>query len=54
MPNWIVYGLIASVFFALNTIIYKVAAQKGNFSPYYGSFIFGLGVALILGLLFIV
>lgn len=50
MPNWIVYGLIASLFFALNTIIYKAAAQKGNFSPYYGSFMFGLGVVLIFGL----
>ncbi|MBS3114178.1 EamA family transporter [Candidatus Woesearchaeota archaeon] len=50
MPNWIVYGIIASVFFALNTILYKVAAQKGNFSPYYGSFMFGLGVVLIFGL----
>ena len=50
MPNWIVYGLVASFFFALNTIIYKVAAQKGNFSPYYGSFMFGLGIVLIFGL----
>jgi len=30
--------------------LYKVAAQKGNFSPYYGSFMFGLGVVLIFGL----
>ena len=50
MQNWIIYGLIASVFFALNTILYKVAAQKGNFSPYYGSFMFGIGVILIFGL----
>lgn len=50
MPNWIVYGIIASLFFALNTILYKVAAQKGNFSPYYGSFMFGLGVVMIFGL----
>ncbi|MDP3765061.1 MAG: GRP family sugar transporter [Nanoarchaeota archaeon] len=50
MPSWIVYGIIASVFFALNTILYKVAQQRGNFSPYYGSFMFGLGVVLIFGL----
>ena len=50
MQNWIIYGLIASVFFALNTILYKVAAQKGNFSPYYGSFMFGVGIMLIFGL----
>lgn len=50
MQNWVVYGLIAAFFFAVNTIIYKVAAQKGNFSPYYGSFMFGIGVVLIFGL----
>jgi len=50
MVNWIVYGIIASVFFAVNTIVYKIAAQKGNFSPYYGSFMFGLGVVLVFGL----
>ncbi len=50
MPNWIIYGLIASFFFALNTIIYKAAQQKGNFSPYYGSFMLGLGIVLVFGL----
>ena len=50
MPNWIFYGLIAAVFFALNTIIYKVAQQKGNFSPYYGVFMFGVGAILIFGI----
>jgi len=49
MQNWILYGIIASFFFALNTIIYKIAYQKGNFSPYYGTFIFGLGVVFIFG-----
>ena len=50
MQNYVVYGIIASFFFALNTIIYKIAQQKGNFSPYYGSFMFGIGVILIFGL----
>ena len=50
MQNYVVYGLAASFFFALNVIIYKVAQQKGNFSPYYGSFMFGLGVIIIFGL----
>ena len=50
MQNYVVYGIIASFFFALNTIIYKVAQQKGNFSPYYGSFMFGIGVVIIFGL----
>ena len=47
MQNWIIYGIIGAIFFGLNTVIYKVASQKGNFSPYYGTFIFGLGVVLI-------
>lgn len=53
MASWILYGLIASFFFAVNTIIYKIAQQKGNFSPYFGSFMFGLGVVLIFGLFFL-
>mgnify|MGYP001603036879 CR=1 FL=1 len=51
--NWIAYGLIAAFFFALNTIIYKVAQQKGNFSPYYGVFMFGVGVMVVFGLFFL-
>src|SRR3989344_3695911 len=51
--NWIAYGLIAAFFFALNTILYKVAQQKGNFSPYYGALMFGLGAFLICGIFFI-
>lgn len=50
MEDWIFYGIIAAVCFGLNTIIYKIAVQKGNFSPYLGSFIFGLGVIFIFGL----
>lgn len=50
MENWIIYGLIASFFFALNGVVYKVAQQKGNFSPYYGTFVFGIGVILVFGL----
>jgi transporter family protein len=53
MESWVFYGIAASVFFAVNTIVYKVAAQKGNFSPYFGSFVFGLGIVLLFGLFFI-
>ncbi|MBI2654638.1 EamA family transporter [Candidatus Woesearchaeota archaeon] len=49
MVSWIVYGLIAFVCFAVNTIVYKVAQQKGNFSPYYGALLFGLGAILLFG-----
>lgn len=53
MPNWLVYGIIAAICFGLNTVIYKAAYQKGGFSPYYGSLIFGLGIVLIFGLFFL-
>ena len=50
MPNWIIYGIIAMICFGLNTVIYKIAQQKGNLSPYYGTFIFGIGVVLVFAL----
>ncbi len=53
MESWIVYGLIASVFFGLSTFVYKVAQQKGNFSPYYGTFVLGIGIVLIFGIFFL-
>src|SRR3989344_74263 len=51
--NWIAYGLIAAFFFALNTILYKIAQQKGNFSPYYGVLMFGIGVMIVAGAFFL-
>ena len=50
MPNWIVYGIIAAVCFGVTNVLFKVAQQKGNLSPYYLSFVFGLGVLLVSGL----
>ena len=47
MQSWIIYGLIAAFFFALNTIIYNIAQQKGNFSPSYGILMFGIGVTIV-------
>ena len=49
MQSWIWYGIIAAVCFGVQTIIYKYAAQKGNLSPYYGSFVFALGIVIIFG-----
>ena len=48
MQSWIIYGLIAAFFFGLNTILYKAAQQKGNFSPYYGLLMFGIGTMIVL------
>ena len=53
MQSWVIYGLIAAVFFALNTVIYKAAQQKGNFSPYYGLLMFGIGTIIVLGIFFL-
>ena len=46
MQNWVFYGIIAAICFGVNTIIYKIAYQKGNFSAAYGSLVFGSGILL--------
>ena len=46
MESWIFYGIIAAVCFGINTIIYKIAFQRGNFSAAYGSLVFGGGIML--------
>ena len=50
MQNWIVYGIIAAVCFGVTNVLFKVAQQKGNLSPYYLSFMIGIGAVLISGL----
>ena len=50
--NWIAYGLIAAACFGVNGIIYKMAQQRGNFSPYHGVFIFGLGILAVFSLVY--
>ena len=52
--NWIALGLVAAIFFALNTVIYKVAQQKGNFSPYYGIMMFSIGIIIVAGIFFFI
>ena len=51
MENWVFYGMVSAVCFGVNTIIYKYANQKSNFSAYYGGFVFALGIVLVFGLL---
>ena len=53
MENWIWYGIIAAICFGLNTVIYKIAFQRTGFSPYYGGFVFALGIVLVFGLIFL-
>lgn len=53
MENWIAYALVATVCFGINTVIYKIATQKSNLSPYYGTLMFGVGVFLTIALFFL-
>ena len=46
MENWIVYGVIAAIFFGINTVIFKIAIQKGNLNPAYASLAFGVGTLI--------
>ena len=46
MQNWVFYGIVAAICFGINTIIFKIASQKGNLSASYGSLIFGSGIML--------
>ena len=55
MENWIIYGLIASICFGVNVIIYKLAATKGQgLNPYLGGFSIGLGVFLFFFLVYLI
>jgi len=54
MESWIFYGIIAAVCFGVNTIIYKIAFQKGNFSAAYGSLVFGIGILIAFLVYFLV
>ena len=44
MESWVFYGIVAAVCFGVNTIIFKIAMQKGNLNPAYASFAFGIGI----------
>lgn len=55
MENWVIYGLIASVCFGVNAVIYKIAATKGQgLNPYLGVFSVGLGVFLFFFLMYLI
>ena len=45
MPeSWIIYGLLAALFFGANAVVYKVAAVNGQLDPFYASLVFGVGI----------
>lgn len=48
MESWIFYGIIAAIFFGINTVIFKVAIQKGNLNPGYASLAYGIGIMITL------
>ncbi len=47
MESWVFYGIIAAICFGVNTVIFKIAMQKGNLNPAYSSLIFGIGTILV-------
>ena len=55
MQNWIIYGLIASICFGINIVIYKVGATRGQgLNPYLGCLSVGTGVFLLFFLAFMI
>jgi len=55
MENWVVYGLIASVCFGVNIVIYKVAVTKGQgLNPYLAIFSYGIGAFLFFLLMYLI
>src|SRR3989344_8395353 len=44
MQSWVFCGIVAAVCFGVNTIIFKIAMQKGNLNPAYASLAFGVGI----------
>ena len=54
MESWILYGIIAAIFFGINTIIFKIAIQKGNLNPGYASLFFGIGILIVFLLYYLI
>ena len=47
MENWVIYGLIASLCFGSNIILYKIATTKGQgLNPYVAALSFSAGIFL--------
>lgn len=46
VESWIIYGLLASLFFGTNAIVYKYAAVNGSLNPFYASIFYGAGIFL--------
>jgi len=55
MENWIIYGLIASLCFGLNVVIFKIATTKGQgLNPYLASLSFSVGIFLFFFLVYLI
>lgn len=55
MENWIIYGLITSLCFGVNVIIYKIATTRGQgLNPFLAGFSFTIGVALFFLIVFLI
>lgn len=48
MQNWIIYGTLASLFFGINVIIFKLGSTKGlGLNPFIAALSFGIGAFIL-------
>lgn len=53
MEQWIIYGLLASLFFGANAVIYKYAAVNGGLNPFYAAVFYGAGIFVSLAIAYL-
>lgn len=54
MQSWLVYGLLASLCFGINVIIFKIATTRGNgLNPYLAAFAYGTGGFLLFSIFYL-
>jgi len=46
VDSWLVYGLLAALFFGTNAVVYKYAAVNGGLNPFYASILYGVGILI--------
>lgn len=53
MQQWIIYGLLASLFFGINVIFLKIASTRGvGLNPYTAAFAYGIGAFILFSLVY--
>ena len=54
VESWIIYGLLASLFFGINAIVYKVAAVNSNMNMFLSIVFYGIGILLTFIVIYLV